>query len=92
MAMEIGDFVTVNLPRRQFNGTIIGEGRTGKWWMVIPDGYKNAVGCHKSFCTIRQLEIVESTEADAFPHVTNKPRLGFVAEHGSRDRPAKGKE
>ena len=23
-----------------------------------------------------------------WPHVTNKPRLGFVAEHGSRDRPA----
>jgi hypothetical protein len=23
------------------------------------------------------------------PHVTNKPRLGFVAEHGSKNRPAK---
>jgi len=26
-----------------------------------------------------------------WPHVTNKPRLGYVAEHGSRDRPV-GKE
>lgn len=24
-----------------------------------------------------------------FPHVTNQPRLGYVAEHGSRDRPVK---
>jgi len=24
-----------------------------------------------------------------WPHVTNKPRLGYVAEHGSKNRPAK---
>lgn len=27
---------------------------------------------------------------DPLDKITNKPRLGDVAEHGSRDRPAKG--
>ena len=82
--MDIGDFVTVKMPRKQFDGTIVGEGRTGIWWLVIPDGYKNAVGCHKDFCTLREFEVIETSDTDAFLHVTDEPRLGYVKEHGKR--------
>lgn len=36
----------------------------------------------------RQLFFFTYYGNDPLAHVTNKPHLGYVAEHGSRDRPA----
>lgn len=49
--LKKGDRVTVEIPpRRKFNGTITGEGGSGRWWMVLKDGTKHANGIAKSFC------------------------------------------
>jgi hypothetical protein len=49
--LKKGDRVTVDVPPcRHFHGVITGEGRTGKWWLVLKDGTKHANGISKSFC------------------------------------------
>jgi hypothetical protein len=50
--LKKGDRVTVDWgdERPPFAGTITGEGRTGHWWMVLRDGRKHPIGCHKNFC------------------------------------------
>jgi hypothetical protein len=49
--LKKGDRVIVDIPpRRAYSGVIIGEGRTGEWWMVLKDGRKHAQGISKSFC------------------------------------------
>lgn len=85
--MQVGDLVIVKMPRKQFYGRISGEGRTGAWWLIIADGNKHAAGYHKNFCFQREDVMTEGIKADHLPHVINERRIGFVAEHGSRDRP-----
>jgi hypothetical protein len=46
-----GDRVTVTVNfRPDFNGTITGEGRNGRWWYVLKDGNRLATAYSKDFC------------------------------------------
>lgn len=50
--LEIGDRVTVQVyDKMPFNGVIVGEGRGGRWWLVIKDGTKSKNGYAKDFCS-----------------------------------------
>lgn len=49
--LKKGDRVTVKVyDRPAFGGVIVGEGRSGHWWIIIKDGTVSKNGYAKDFC------------------------------------------
>jgi hypothetical protein len=57
--LKKGDRVIVKMSRDDpaFNGEIVGEGRSGHWWIVLKDGTKTSQGYHKNFCRPENQEL-----------------------------------